>query len=65
MTGEGVMDALKKAIPFSDKLKKSVLLLDGFTGFTPVQMNVIRELLNVCDKVLVTVTMDARENPLQ
>ena len=28
-------------------------------------MNVIRELLNVCDKVLVTVTMDARENPLQ
>ena len=42
MTGEGVMDALKKAIPFSDKLKKSVLLLDGFTGFTPVQMNVIR-----------------------
>lgn len=65
MTGEGVMDALKKAIPFSDKLKKSVLLLDGFTGFTLVQMNVIRELLNVCDKVLVTVTMDARENPLQ
>ena len=65
MTGEGVMDALKKAIPFSDKLKKSVLLLDGFTGFTPVQMNVIRELLNVCDKVLVTVTMDAGENPLQ
>ena len=63
MTGEGVMDALKKAIPFSDKLKKSVLLLDGFTGFTPVQMNVIRELLNVCDKVLETVTMDAGENP--
>lgn len=29
------------------------------------QMNVIRELLNVCDKVLVTVTMDAGENPLQ
>ena len=65
MTGEGVMDALKKAIPFSRKLKNSVLLLDGFTGFTPVQMNVIRELLAVCDQVLVTVTMDAKENPLQ
>ena len=65
MTGEGVMDALKKAVPFSKKLKNSVLLLDGFTGFTPVQMNVIKELLNVCDKVLVTVTLDARENPLQ
>ncbi len=65
MTGEGVMDALKKAVPFSGKLKNSVLLLDGFTGFTPVQMNVIRELLHVCSKVLVTVTLDARENPLQ
>ena len=65
MTGEGVMDALKKAIPFSRKLKNSVLLLDGFTGFTPVQMNVIRELLAVCDQVLVTVTMDVKENPLQ
>ena len=65
MTGEGVMDALKKAIPFSRKLKNSVLLLDGFTGFTPVQMNVIRELLAVCDQVLVTVTMEAKENPLQ
>ena len=42
-----------------------MLLLDGFTGFTPVQMNVIRELLAVCDQVLVTVTMDVKENPLQ
>ena len=39
MTGEGVMDALKKALPFSRKLKDSVLLLDGYTGFTPVQIN--------------------------
>ncbi|WP_455503273.1 helicase-exonuclease AddAB subunit AddB [Blautia sp.] len=62
MTGEGVMDALKKAIPFSNKLRNAVLLLDGFTGFTPVQMNVIQELLAVCSKVLVTVTMDAAQN---
>ena len=65
MTGEGVMDALKKAVPFSNKLRNAVLLLDGFTGFTPVQMNVIQELLAVCSKVLVTVTLDAGENPLQ
>ena len=65
MTGEGVMDALKKAVPFSSKLRNAVLLLDGFTGFTPVQMNVIQELLAVCSKVLVTVTLDAGENPLQ
>lgn len=65
MTGEGVMDALKKALPFSGKLKDSVLLLDGYTGFTPVQLKVIHELLTVCNQVRVTVTMDSREDFLQ
>lgn len=63
MTGEEVMDALLKVLPFSEKMKNSVLLLDGFTGFTPIQMNVIRELLVICSRVLVTVTMDAADNP--
>lgn len=38
-----------------------MLVLDGFTGFTPVQMKVVKELLAVCSKVLVTVTMDVQE----
>ena len=62
MTGEEVMDALEKALPFSEKMKDSVLLLDGYTGFTPIQVRVVRELLSVCRKVMVTVTMDAGEN---
>ena len=62
MTGEEVMDALEKALPFSEKMKSSVLLLDGYTGFTPIQMRVVGELLSVCEKVMVTVTMDAAEN---
>lgn len=62
MTGEEVMDALEKALPFSEKMKNSVLLLDGYTGFTPIQMRVVGELLAVCEKVMVTVTMDAAEN---
>ena len=61
MTGEGVLEELVKAIPLSKKLKGSVILLDGFTGFTPVQMNVLRELLHVCRDMMVTVTMDAEE----
>ena len=43
-------------------MKNSVLLLDGYTGFTPIQMRVVGELLAVCEKVMVTVTMDADEN---
>lgn len=63
MTGEEVMDVLFKVLPLSKKLKGSVLLLDGFTGFTPIQNRVIGELLAVCSQVMVTVTMDARDNP--
>lgn len=61
MTGEEVLDVLAKQIPFSEKIRGSVFLLDGFTGFTPVQNEVIRELLAVCREVAVTVTMDVRE----
>lgn len=62
MTGEEVLDVLLKALPFSQKIKGSEMLFDGFTGFTPVQINVIRELLILTDKISVTVTMDAAEN---
>lgn len=61
MTGEEVLEVLVKELPFSVKLKNSVMLLDGFTGFTPVQIKVIRELLAVCREISVTVTMDVRE----
>jgi ATP-dependent helicase/nuclease subunit B len=63
MTGEEVLDVLLKALPLSEKMKGSVLLLDGFTGFTPIQNKVVRELLILCSKVYVTVTMDVREDP--
>lgn len=61
MTSEEVLEVLARELVFSRKLRGSVLLLDGFTGFTPVQMKVVRELLAVCSCVSVTVTMDIRE----
>ena len=61
MTAEEVLEVLAKEIPFSEKLKGSVVLLDGYTGFTPIQIEVLRELLAVCSRVSVTVTMDVRE----
>ena len=63
MTNEEVLDILAGLLPFSEKIKGSVVLLDGFTGFTPIQHKVIRELLGLCREVLVTVTMDAMEDP--
>ena len=61
MTSEEVLEVLARELVFSRKLRDSVFLMDGFTGFTPVQIKVIRELLTVCSRVSVTVTMDVRE----
>ena len=62
MTGEEVMDVLLKQLPFSQKLKGAEFLFDGFTGFTPIQVNVLREIINIADRVCATVTMDERED---
>ena len=59
ITGEELLDLLCQAVPKSDILKDSVVVLDGFTGFTPVQNKLLRELLLLCEKVVVTVTIDA------
>ncbi len=63
ITMEEVMDVFAAVVWRSKFLKDSVIVLDGFTGFTPVQSKLLREFLKVCDKMMVTVTMDQRENP--
>lgn len=63
ITGEEVLDVLALVASQSKLLKDSVIVLDGFTGFTPIQNKLLRELLNVCEKMMITVTMDKRENP--
>lgn len=63
ITKEELLDVLSRAVPKSELLKNTTIVLDGFTGFTPVQERLIAELLKRCRKVIVTVTMDERENP--
>lgn len=63
ITGEELLDLLCTVVGKSKLLKDSVIVLDGFTGFTPVQNKLFRELFRICAKVIVTVTMDQRENP--
>lgn len=63
ITNEELLDVLCQVVRQSDILKDSVVALDGFTGFTPVQDQLLRELLHICEDVLVTVTMDGREDP--
>lgn len=63
ITGEEVLDVLAMRVSESRILKDSIIVLDGFTGFTPIQNRLLRELLGVCEKMMITVTMDKRENP--
>ena len=61
MKPEELMDVLCQVAADSALLRRSTLAFDGFTGFTPSQMKVLRELLELCPGVWVTVTIDARE----
>ena len=63
ITKEELLDVLSDAVPESKILKDSVVVLDGYTGFTPVQNKLLGELLKVCRKVMITVEMDKREDP--
>lgn len=59
MVAEQILDVLSELVPSSKMLREGIFYLDGFTGFTPVQLTFLRELLKVCPQVHVTVTMDA------
>ena len=65
ITTEETLDLLREKLTKSRIVKDSVIVFDGFTGFTPVQYNVMEELLRQASKVIVTLTIDTRENPYQ
>ena len=59
LTAEEVPDVLCRVIGRSRLVRGSVIILDEFTGFTPVQYKVLKELLRLSEKVVIPVTMDA------
>lgn len=61
VTAEKLLDLLGEYVDQSDRLHDSVLAFDGFTGFTPVQMQLIGALLPVCKDLWITVTMDSHQ----
>lgn len=56
MTGEEKLGLLAAAIPDSEIARGSVVVIDGFTDFTPVQMKVIAALLQTAKEVIVSLT---------
>ncbi len=58
ITSEELLKVLAAQIPFSEKLRGAHLYFNGFTGFTPVQMLVMRQLLRTAESITVELTMD-------
>ncbi len=61
ITSEKILSVLADSVKESALLKDAVLAFDGFTGFTPVQMKLVKELLSVAKESYMTVTMDPDE----
>ena len=63
LTAEGVPDALARVCERSGLLQGAVIALDGYTGFTPVQIRLVQQLAYVSSELHISVTADIRENP--
>lgn len=62
ITSEEVLSVFADIAVESGLLKDCVIYLDGFTGFTPVQYQLLRSLMRSCEQMYVTMTLDRREN---
>ena len=62
ITAEELLHVLSSVAAESEIIKDSVLVLDEFTGFTPVQTELLRKLMPICKEIWVSLTIDAKEN---
>ena len=63
ITTEETLDVLRRSLSKSKILRGSVVVFDGFTGFTPIQNRLIQELMCVCAETIVAVTIGEGEDP--
>ncbi len=61
ITAEELLNVLKDVAADSGILKDSVIVFDEFTGFTPVQNELLSRLLKISEQIYLTLTIDSRE----
>lgn len=59
IVAEQILEELSAKVGNSKKIRDSVIYLDGFTGFTPVQNQLIGTLLQYAKKIVISVTADS------
>lgn len=65
ITTEETLDLVCRSLHKSRLIPGSVIVFDGFTGFTPIQNRVIQELMRLAGEVIVTMTLGEGENPYE
>lgn len=65
ITTEETLELLTRAVSKSQIIRGSVMVFDGFTGFTPIQYRLIQELLRLTERVMISITIDTREDPFR
>ena len=63
ITSDQVLQVLNEVLERSEKLKNSIVVLDGFTALNPVQLKLVQGLCRIAKKVYMTVTFDVKEEP--
>lgn len=61
ITAEEILDVLCEIVEQSAILKGSVIAIDGFTGFTPIQYKLIGRLLGSAKNVMIALTIDNQQ----
>lgn len=57
LISEQLLDVFAQKIIQSEKLKNAVIYMDGFTGFTPIQRKVIRQLFRIGKDIHISMTL--------
>lgn len=65
ITTEETLELLTRAVSKSKIVKNSVVIFDGFTGFTAIQYRLIQELFLLTKQVIISVTIDRKEDPFR
>ena len=63
LTAEEVLEVLCSRLGESEKIRNSTVVFDGFTGFTPIQYQVLEEMMELCPQIYITATLGEQEKP--
>lgn len=61
ITAEEILELLNEVMEDSYFIKDAIIVFDGYTGFTPIQNNLLKNMLSLAEKVYVSVTIPGEE----